>query len=190
MVRLASAANRLQAHLQKVKMAATDAAKLALCRRLALRESPGFTATVMGTPLPLRAVSNVDGFGRLDLMFYFSDHAGVAALRPWAERFLIPDPEKNAAELARIESGHIWAVATEPTHDPADRAELSATQLAFKPEQCDAEIAAMVAAGLIRPLGRTSRSHAPLFEVCDMESWAEVVFPPDEDDESDEEADD
>jgi hypothetical protein len=149
---------------------------------LATRFSRGFTVAVGGVPLPLRALSQTDGFGRLGLFLVYSPHAGAEALRPWMQDCMCDeDCDKYRDDpliLARMPGTFIWAVLTEPLHDPADRAEASVTTVAVNPRQCKDEVAAMVRAGVIRPLGRRSRQHAPLYEILGMEAWEKYAPSP------------
>ncbi len=65
-------------------MASSDdeQSKVAASARLARRLSPvGFTVVVRGARLPLRALSQTDGFGRLGLFLLYSEHEGVEPLR-------------------------------------------------------------------------------------------------------------
>jgi hypothetical protein len=152
---------------------------------LALRFSPGFTITVRGKALPLRALSQLDGFGRLGLFLVYSPHDGPEALRPWmADTMCDEDCEHYKDDpliLTRRPGDFIWAMLTEPLHHDADRAAASPTTVAVKPGQCGDEVAAMVRAGIMRPLGRMSRDRAPLYKALGMESW-EKFEPPRESD--------
>jgi hypothetical protein len=142
---------------------------------LALRFSPGFTITVRGKALPLRALSQLDGFGRLGLFLVYSAHKGPEALRPWMADHMDDESceryKNDPLVLARRPGDFIWATMTEPMHDPGDRAAAWPTVIAVTPGENDVEAAAMVRAGIIRPLGRVSRNLAPMFEVLGIDSW-------------------
>jgi hypothetical protein len=143
--------------------------------------SPGFTAVIDQDGemrrLPLRLLSSLDEFGRLQLLYTFSDHEGTEPLKYFAQHFY---GEDSAAFLALtrtcVDHDIYFGNATESMHDAVDRESFTAMQVSFTPGYEEVAEAA-VAAGLIAPLHTknnraNSKTDMHMFEVCDMETWS------------------
>ncbi len=149
---------------------------------LALRLSPGFTVVFEGERLPLRALTQLDGFGRLGLFLVFSDHEGVQPLRHWAEDFGVPADE--ALQLAQRPDTFTWCTLTEPQHDAADRRATAPHEVAMRPQDYDRELAGVTAAGLARPTGRTNSAGAPVYALVDAHAWELLEIQPQDENEA------
>jgi len=146
---------------------------------LKLRESPGFVVTVQARGaqrrLPLRAVTQLDGFGELGLFLYYSGHEGAEAIR-WAIE-LSHDDCDNPLEYINS-SAAVWCTMTEPIH--SRRQLKKACIVAVHPKKGKAEAQAMVDAGLARwcpeledePCGY--HGGAPMLELLGAEKWTKI----------------
>lgn len=144
--------------------------KVLASARLAKRLGPCFTVTVQGHRLPLRPLSQTDGFGRLGLFLLFSEHEGAAALRHWLTENYCEGDDADPLTLARRPGEFYWGNVTEPMQNPADRAGAAVTECAFSPK-LGLETRALLDAGIIRDCRRMTTDMAPVYEVLNMESW-------------------
>ena len=144
------------------------------------RLSPPFTIMRKGHRLPLRALTNTDGFGRIGLFAVYSAHEGPGPLRWWATETWGLEEGDDPLDLARGIGTYIHCHLTEPMHDPADRREAGVTEMAFKPEGVFDEIEAMVRAGIIPKetvlREKFTRSRAMLYDVPGMSGWEEIEW--------------
>ena len=155
---------------------------VALCGRL----SPGFTAIIRHPEeeeegegggesgelirLPLRMFSTLDEFGRLRLLYTYSNHEGTDVLKYFSQRHYGED-DASFLTLTRtcVDNDIFYGTATESLHDALERQKCLPTQAAFTPGYEEVWEAA-VAAQLIVPVESVDERRR-IFEVCDIESW-------------------
>ena len=139
------------------------------------RLSSGFTALLEFDGeirrLPLRLCSGLDDYGCLKLVFAYSGHEGVEALKFFSQQYY---DEGDASFLMMtktcVDNGIHFGAATESMHDSLDRKEFTPGQIAFIPGY-DELTEAATAANIIMPINRKNRSGLYMFEICNIESW-------------------
>ncbi len=159
---------------------------------LQYRSSPPFTAIVDGERIPLRAFTQLDGFGALGVRLAYSAH-DVAALLPVAI-FHTGDDDVDPVAFASDKSlinDIFYGILTEPNHD---RVKLAQCEVLVK-RASEPSADAMVAAGVARWTGRSATrcfsSHAVAFRILELvgvATWRKVNVSDESDDDGEEAA--
>ena len=151
-------------------MAAVEAESKALENRL----SPGFVLFhEEGDLIPLRALTRLDGYGRLGLLLVYSEHLGADALRPSMATFGLDPAKDDPLLLARYIDDFPYCIATEPLHDEEDRKANKATQMAFKPDLKHVMMG-LVRSRIVAPTGRMSKNYAYILDATNVASWQKL----------------
>jgi hypothetical protein len=130
--------------------------------------------------IPLRVVTQQDGYGQLGLSAYYSSHEGAEAVMPFLIHHLGDAPEDPFAftDKRGVIEGVVWTVLTIPLHSM--RTNLGMCVVAVHPVKGLAEAKAMVEAGLakwrpeITPESCGGHGGAPMLEMLNVRSWERV----------------
>lgn len=150
-----------------------------IMEKLRYLSSPPFTAVRDGRRIPLRAVTQLDGFGRLGIILAYSDHE-PDALRPLAVEYFGEDDVdivEFASDATFVESNVMWGFLTTPVH--SGRVFRNKRFGVLVPPKMLDEARAMVQAGLARfsgelePYGSFGQT-AEVIELLGVESWRKL----------------
>ncbi|KAL6062175.1 Zinc finger MYND domain-containing protein 10 [Balamuthia mandrillaris] len=128
----------------------------------------------VGIRVPLLPVLQQDGFRRLGVVLYYSDHEGLEALIPAAKSFFdyIEDDEEALSAAARMVLNTRdcinWGIGTEPVYDDTARAALGPLEVLWNVEKHSHSLEALLAIGAVEDTGRRANVTNHVVRLCKL----------------------